>query len=195
MLIAGATFELNELSNMRGYFAMGAEGISKSRNLGNLMRSAHAFGASWAFTVDAAYQEKERRQADTSGSEGSIPLYAFENLQQMILPKGCALVGIELTDDAIDLPSFRHPRCAAYVLGPERASLSSEMVERCDLIVKIPTKFCVNVAVAGAIVMYDRVKQLGAFPAPPISPYGKVEELPQHVHGQPILRREGWTKK
>jgi tRNA G18 (ribose-2'-O)-methylase SpoU len=180
---------------MRGYFAMGAEGISKSRNLGNLMRSAHAFGASWAFTVDAAHEEKQLRQADTSGSAGSIPLYAFDNLEQMILPKGCALVGIELTDDAIELPSFRHPRCAAYVLGPERDSLSSAMVERCDLIVKIPTKFCVNVAVAGAIVMYDRVKQLGAFPAPPISPYGKVDAKPEHIHGQPILRREGWKKK
>ncbi len=180
---------------MRGYFAMGAEGISKSRNLGNLMRSAHAFGASWVFTVDAMHEEKELRQADTSGTEGSVPLYNFDNLDAMMLPKGCALVGIELTDDAIELPSFRHPRRAAYVLGPERASLSAPMVERCDLIVKIPTKFCVNVAIAGAIVMYDRVKQLGNFPAPPVSPYGKVDAAPEHIHGQPVLRRAGWKKK
>jgi tRNA G18 (ribose-2'-O)-methylase SpoU len=175
---------------MRGYFAMGAEGISKSRNLGNLMRSAHAFGASWVFTVDAAYQRSELRQADTSGSAGSVPHYDFDNLEQMIMPQGCALVGIELTEDAIDLPSFRHPRAAAYVLGPERASLSDEMVERCDLVVKIPMKFCVNVAIAGAIVMYDRVKQLGAYPPAPISPWGKIEPLPEHKHGQPVLRRK-----
>ena len=80
---------------MRGYFAMGAEGISKSRNLGNLMRSAHAFGASWVFTVDAMHEEKELRQADTSGTEGSVPLYNFDNLDAMMLPKGCALVGID----------------------------------------------------------------------------------------------------
>ena len=36
---------------MRGYFAMGVEGISKPLNLGNLIRSAHAFGASFFFTV------------------------------------------------------------------------------------------------------------------------------------------------
>ena len=29
---------------MRGYFAIGVEGISKSMNVGNLVRSAHAFG-------------------------------------------------------------------------------------------------------------------------------------------------------
>ena len=33
----------------RGYFAIGAERISKALNLGNLMRSAHGFGASFTF--------------------------------------------------------------------------------------------------------------------------------------------------
>ena len=37
---------------MRGYFGIGAEGISKPMNLGNLIRSAHAFGASFVFLVD-----------------------------------------------------------------------------------------------------------------------------------------------
>ena len=49
----------------RGYFAIGAERISKSLNLGNIMRSAHAFGASFTFTVGATYQALEAR-ADTS---------------------------------------------------------------------------------------------------------------------------------
>lgn len=38
---------------MRGYFGIGVEGISKSMNVGNLIHSAHAFGASFVFTVDA----------------------------------------------------------------------------------------------------------------------------------------------
>ncbi len=57
-------------------------------------------------------------------------------------------MGVELLDEAEDLPSFRHPRCAAYVLGPERGSLSPEMVARCDYLVRIPTRFCINVATA-----------------------------------------------
>ena len=36
---------------MRGYFAAGTDGISKPMNLGNLLRIAHAFGASFFFTI------------------------------------------------------------------------------------------------------------------------------------------------
>jgi len=36
---------------MRGYFGVGVEGISKSYNLGAVLRTANAFGASFAFTI------------------------------------------------------------------------------------------------------------------------------------------------
>ena len=32
-------------SRPRGYFGIGAEGVSKSANVGALLRTAHAFGA------------------------------------------------------------------------------------------------------------------------------------------------------
>ena len=147
----------------RGYFAIGAERLSKSLNLGNLMRSAHAFGAAFTFTVGATYHALEAA-ADTSKGGGRLPHYNWKSVGEMMLPERCQLVGIELLDDAIDLPVFRHPLRAAYVLGPELGSLSPEMLARCDATVKIPTRFCVNVAMAGAIVMYDRYKQLTHVP-------------------------------
>jgi hypothetical protein len=52
----------------RGYFAIGAERMSKSLNLGNLMRSAHGFGASFTFTVGATYRALEAF-ADTSKTQ------------------------------------------------------------------------------------------------------------------------------
>jgi len=70
---------------------------------------------------------------------------------------------VELTPDAIDLPSFRHPARAAYILGPEGGSLSPEMIAKCEFTVKIPMSFCINVAMAGAIVMYDRMRSMGRF--------------------------------
>ena len=82
----------------------------------------------------------------------------------MTLPLSCKLVGVELIEGAIDLPSFRHPPHAAYVLGPELGVLSEALLSRCDHVIKIPTAFCINVAMAGAIVMYDRVRSLGSFP-------------------------------
>ncbi|MGH1419548.1 MAG: RNA methyltransferase [Hyphomicrobiaceae bacterium] len=151
----------------RGYFVIGAERMSKSLNLGNLMRSAHGFGASFTFTVGATYQALEAR-ADTSKGQDHVPHYNWDKLDDMALPEGCKLVGIELVDEAIDLPSFRHPMRAAYVLGPELGSLSPQLQERCDYLIKIPTRFCVNVAMAGAIVMYDRVAAFSRFPDRPV---------------------------
>jgi tRNA G18 (ribose-2'-O)-methylase SpoU len=174
---------------MRGYFGVGVERISKPMNLGNLMRSAHGFGASFVFTVDAYYKVREAK-SDTSKSPEQIPYFAWDNVEEMALPSGCRLVGVELLDEAVDLPSFRHPSRAAYVLGPERGSLSPQMLERCDLVVKIPTSFCINVATAGAIIMYDRVKTLGRFPAPPVTPGGPIEPLAPHQAGTPVLRRD-----
>jgi SpoU rRNA methylase family protein len=107
---------------------------------------------------------------------------------QTICPKGCQLVGIELTDDAIELPSFRHPLNAAYVLGPERGSLSGAMIERCEHIIKIPTSFCLNVQIAGAIVMYDRVKSMGNYPDRALMPGGPKEDKKPHQHGGRFLR-------
>jgi tRNA G18 (ribose-2'-O)-methylase SpoU len=140
----------------RGYFAIGAERMSKSLNLGNLMRSAHAFGAAFTFTIGATYSALEA-MADTSRGGLHLPHYDWRSVDDMVLPRGCKLVGVELLDDAVDLPHFQHPARAAYVLGPEMGSLSDELIARCDVTVKIPTRFCVNVAMAGAIVMYDRV--------------------------------------
>lgn len=151
----------------RGYFAIGAERMSKSLNLGNLMRSAHGFGASFTFTVGATYKALEAR-ADTSKGQLHLPHYNWQSIEDMALPQGCKIVGVELLDEAIDLPSFRHPLRAAYILGPEMGSLSPAMLERCDYTVKIPTSFCVNVAMAGAIVMYDRVRSLAHFAERPI---------------------------
>jgi tRNA G18 (ribose-2'-O)-methylase SpoU len=185
-LVGGTTVQSRRL---RGYFAVGAERISKPLNLGNLMRSAHAFGASFVFTVAAhrtiAASPEDLAKADTSKAPDHMPYYVWDDIAQMALPQGCELVGIELTPDAVDLPSFRHPLRAAYVLGAERGSLTPAMIARCHHIVRIPTQFCINVATAGAIVMYDRVRTLGRFAAPPVSAGGAVEPLPIHVHGVP----------
>ena len=171
----------------RGYFGIGAERISKPMNLGNLMRSAHAFGASFVFTIEAHYRAKEAR-SDTSKAPDHLPLYNWETIGEMRLPKGCRLVGVELLDEATDLPSFHHPPQAAYVMGPERGRLSDELVERCHYLIKIPTAFCINVATAGAIVMYDRLRSLGRFAPRPLIEGGISEGLPGHVHGAPIRR-------
>lgn len=180
---------------MRGYFAIGVEGISKAMNVGSLMRSAHAFGASFMFTVGASYQEKEGSLADTSRAEYHVPLYAYGTVADLVLPRGCQLVGVEIAPDAIDLPSFRHPRQAAYVFGPERGVLSAQMMDRCHYIVQIPARFSFNVGIAGALVMYDRLINLGRFALRAERPGAPLAAHPPHVHGGPIFRRRRATSE
>jgi len=92
-----------------------------------------------------------------------VPLYEWATIDEMALPKACVLVGVELDERAVELPTFPHPLNAAYLLGPEKGDLSDAAKARCAHIVKIPTRFCVNLSVAAAIVMYDRMLALGGY--------------------------------
>ncbi|MEN8197316.1 MAG: TrmH family RNA methyltransferase, partial [Pseudomonadota bacterium] len=69
----------------RGYFGIGVEGLSKPMNAGSLFRSAHAFGASFVFTVAAAYPRGEGGKADTSDAPGHLPLYEFATVKELAL--------------------------------------------------------------------------------------------------------------
>ncbi|WP_417517839.1 RNA methyltransferase [Minwuia sp.] len=179
-----------EHESVRGYFGIGVWRFSKPMNAGNLFRTAHAFGASFVFTIDATYRVRKAK-SDTSAAPRNIPWYEYDSPADFQLPNDCKLVGVELTDDAIDLPRFHHPKAAAYVLGPERGSIEGELLEKCDHIVRIPTKFCINVATAGAIVMYDRVMTHGQFGVRPLTNATTPGELPQHRHGGPVRRHQG----
>jgi tRNA G18 (ribose-2'-O)-methylase SpoU len=174
---------------VRGYFGMGVEGVSKPMNLGALLRTAHAFGASFAFVIAPDLRMRDAKRSDTSDAPQHLPFYSFPSVGELRLPKDCRLVGVELLDDAIELPSFRHPQQAAYVLGPERGRLSPELTQACDFLIRIPTRFCVNLSVAGAIVMYDRMLSLGRFSERPLVPGGALEAPPMHKHGAPIWVR------
>src|SRR5471032_1112841 len=174
--------------HMRGYFAIGVDGISKPMNLGNLMRIANAFDASFFFTINAQVNLSQA-QSDTARTEGAIPLYAYRNAEEFRLPTGCRLVGVEITEDATELPRFRHPQRAAYVFGAERMSLSPAVLARCEFVAKIPMKFSINVGMAGAIVLYDRLLSTGGFGDRPVRPGGAQPALPPpHTWGAPIVR-------
>jgi tRNA G18 (ribose-2'-O)-methylase SpoU len=173
---------------MRGYFAAGVDGISKPMNLGNLLRIAHAFDASFFFSINAQLKLSDA-QSDTSNAQDALPVYAFPSAAEFRLPVGCRLVGVEIADDAVELPRFRHPSRAAYVFGSERMSLSKEVIERCEFVVKIPTRFSINVGMAGAIVLYDRLISLGGYGERPLAPGRAPPDIPpRHQWGAPIAR-------
>lgn len=177
---------------MRGYFGIGVEGISKEQNVGTIARSAHSFGASFFFTIAPDVDMDALRVSDTADSFDHLPYYEYKDVASFELPQKCSLVAVELVEDAVELPSFRHPVRAAYVLGPEMGSVSEAMLEKCEHKIQIPMKFCVNVGVAGALVMYDRVISMGRFAPRPVKAGGPTEALEIQKLGH---RRRIRTKK
>jgi tRNA G18 (ribose-2'-O)-methylase SpoU len=177
----------------RGYFGIGVEGVSKSANVGALLRTAHAFGAAFCFIIGPGWDARAGRLADTADTPTHVPLWRFADIGSLRLPQHCVLVGIELLETATELPSFRHPINAAYVLGPERYGLSPETLRHCRHVVRIPTRFALNLAVVGALVLYDRLVQRGRFPERPVGSMGSGTEpvlgMDPVGHGTPRFRR------
>lgn len=181
------------IKEARGYFGVGMEGISKDANFGTIARTAHAFGASFIFAIKPDINVRDMRSSDTAGSPLHVPYYQYDDVAAMHLPKGCQIVGVELVEGAVPLPSFRHPSRAAYIFGSEMGNLSDDILDRCDHVLKIPMKFCVNIGVAAAIVMYDRQICLGHHAPRPVKAggppdlYVDVEKMKAVKH--PLRRR------
>lgn len=138
---------------MRGYFGIGVENLKNEVNLGTLWRSAFCLGANFIFTIGRRYKNQS---SDTTQAYRHIPFYEYENREHFLKsrPYDCRLIGIEIGERAKSIYNSMHPERAIYVLGPEDGSLS--FLDKCDYVIQIPSKVCLNVAVAGSIVMYDR---------------------------------------
>jgi len=141
---------------MRGYFAIGIYHPKTSTNMGTLWRSAYIFGASFIFTIGRRYQ---KQASDTVKAYRHIPLYNFLDFQDFhkFLPYDCQIVCVEIADNSIALHKFNHPERAIYLLGAEDEGIPKEILKNYQIIQIISDlPFCLNVAVAGSIVMHDR---------------------------------------
>lgn len=143
---------------MRGFFGIGIENSKAAVNLGTLWRSAHIFGAAFIFTIGRRYTYQP---SDVKKTWRSVPLLEFVTFDDFYfkMPREARLVGIEITERAKPLELFTHPEQAVYLLGAEDRGLSMQAMEKCHHFVQIPGNDCLNVAVAGSIVMYDRIRQ------------------------------------
>jgi len=144
---------------MRGFFGIGIYNPKTEVNIGTLWRTAQNLGASFIFTVGKRYQ---RQKTDTTKAFRHVPLYHYSTLEEFekSIPYNCSVICIEQTKDAIDLPRFSHPERCVYLLGAEDYGLPEDFVDL-HLTVQIPASRCLNVAVAGSIVLYDRLSKGG----------------------------------
>lgn len=147
------------INEQRGYFGVAVHRPKTADNVGTLWRSANVFGAAFLAVVAGRYH---KQSSDTMKSPRHVPLYEYDTLDDFYahLPHGCQLIGVELVEGARRLPTFRHPERAVYLLGPEDGSLTVDVLKRCHSRLVIPGSHCLNLAVAGSVVLYDRVAKL-----------------------------------
>lgn len=141
-------------------FAIGVEHLKFSVNLGTLLRSAWNFGAAYVFTVGRRY---DRQHGDTVKAYRHIPIFHYADWAdyRVHAPFAWVPVAVEIMPTAEPLETYQHPAQAVYLLGPEDGRISDEALQAARDVVKIPSRLCLNVATAGAVVMYDRIaKQL-----------------------------------
>lgn len=142
-----------------GYYGIGILYSDNQLNVGTLWRSAFILGASFIYTIGRKYRVQS---SDVTKSWAKLPLYHYSDFDHFFenLPYKAELVGIEMTPNAQPLDKLEHPKRAVYLLGNERSGLSDKALERCRYVTYLPGEFSLNVAVAGSIVMYDRISKV-----------------------------------
>lgn len=90
-----------------------------------------------------------------------IPMRSYDSLEAFLAcrPFDCPMVGIEQGGD--ELFTFQHPERCIYLLGAEDHGLTAAALRACQSVVSIPSlrSNSFNVAVAGSLVMYERMRQ------------------------------------
>jgi len=140
----------------RGYFGIGIQNPKIEENIGTLWRSAFILGASFIFTIGKRYK---KQASDTPQSWKHIPLFNYETFDEFYkaMPYDCRLIGIEIDEKSVPIHEYKHPERCIYLLGAEDSGLSKEAISKCHELVILPGDICLNVSVAGSLVLYDRI--------------------------------------
>jgi len=140
----------------RGYFGIGIEEGKYDVNYGTIFRTAQIMGADFCFIIG---DKCKKMATDTMHSYNNMPVFHYKDSQDFLdhLPIGVKLISIEMGEDAIELSDFKHPKNAVYVLGNEKEGVSKEIIDKSYAVVKLKGENSMNVAVAGSIIIYDRI--------------------------------------
>jgi len=142
----------------RNYFGIGIYKTKYEENVGTLWRSAYQMGANFIFTVAKRY--KPDHPTNTLMTHRHIPLFEFDTLDEFesAMPQNSMICPVDFGENSTPLPETNHPKRAIYLLGaedkglPEKFKYGKQKIEIPSI--RMPSY---NVAVAGSIVMYDRI--------------------------------------
>ncbi len=145
----------------RGGLVLFCDRVQDPGNLGTIFRTAHAVGADGIVLRKGCADPFSPKTVRASmGSVFSLPVAKTDDFYKA--PNYRAYCGA-LTDRAHDLYSAQFPNQTMIVLGNEANGASEEILAACDEILQIPMPGgaeSLNVAVAGAVTMYEYFRQV-----------------------------------
>lgn len=147
------------MDNQDEFVSIGLVNPKSPENVGSILRAAGCYGASSIFYTGQRYWRASRFVTDTKKMHQRIPTLGVDDLTQVV-PEGATPVVVELTRDALPLPSFKHPKKAFYIFGPEDGSVDRQLVNWAKHVVYIPTLGCMNLAATVNVLLYDRLCKL-----------------------------------
>ena len=144
-----------------GYSAIGVVNTKNQANVGTLWRSAYQLGANFIFTIGTRYRHQP---TDTVRAVQRMPLFELDSWSEFVewAPRGARWVAVEM--GGTPLEEFEHPLDAVYILGAEDAGLPKSILRACHDVVSLRSEryASYNVAVAGSLVLYDRLEKAEA---------------------------------
>ncbi len=148
----------------RGLRSMAIAGwnTSKEHNVGTLVRTAHAVAAQEVVLVGD--REWNIEAAKTAQDFTDVTILEDETaFLDHVRNRNWSLVAVELDDRAVSLFEAEYPPNPCFLLGAERDGLPQSLIDAAEVVVQIPQWGlvpCLNLAVAGSIVMYDYLAKL-----------------------------------
>ena len=143
-----------------------AAGLQDPGNLGTLVRSAEAFGATGVVTTPgtvSAWNQKALRAS--AGSLFRVPVVSV-TVEELagLKARGVKLMAAVAEDsrDSVEVQDVEFAVATAILIGNEGAGLSEELLEMADVRVTIPCPGKVeslNAAVAGSLLLYEASRQ------------------------------------
>jgi TrmH family RNA methyltransferase len=140
-----------------------AVGLQDPGNLGTLVRSAEAFGATGLMTTPGTVSVWNQKTIRASaGSVFRVPLATADAAaMEMLEQQGVRLLA-SLKDDATAVEDVSMTGPVAILIGNEGAGLSADWIRMADERVTIPCPGWVeslNAAVAGSLLLYEASRQ------------------------------------
>lgn len=166
-------------------------------NVGAVIRACACFGVeNFLWTGDRVNPETYERLPREERMKG----YSQVNWQRVDkplkhLPEHITPVAVEIRPSAETLTTFEHPEDAVYIFGPEDGSIPQVYRRLSHRFVFIPSHFCLNLACAVNVVLYDRRAKRQIAGLEPILPPGEMLHEHRGEVETPVMDAVGWDGK